>query len=290
MSKRKSNQKNAFKGKNKLNLIALPRNLVLLNGTVNQSNILFQDLLPKHVITLIFIIGQYELAKNTNQLSDFGEFSITRKKLTNFRSKLNRTAEIWDLIDALEDHPYIRYIALEGDKIEVQLTDFFFEELAKGKPYHINIDLIKNKEVAKSRDMILYVMLVDFNAFSGVLDRNQIIEVTNKIKSMDSQAATPRQKANRIQKIKAAFFTLQTLGYIKSAAYHITKRFKLTFKGLTKQFKYTPKAKKEVKAEWETDDILALADALVAQQQKAEKEQKPIVSNGYDLDDFGYNF
>lgn len=279
-----SSKKSAINNKKKL--IAIPRNIVLLNGKVNTASDLFQNLLPKHVLTLIFLIGQHDIWKNTNRLLKDGGFLVSVDKLKTMRSKYNRKNEVVEMIEALQEHPYIEYIhSLSGVELSVKMSDFFFDEIAKGKPYYLDIELINKKEVLKSRDMMFYVMLIDFNGFSGKMDRRQILAVSNNIKSHSQKAVTLKQKANRIQKIKAAFQTLQVLGYLKSVAYHVLKKFHITFEGTTKQFKYTPIPKNDT---WNGDDIIELVEQFEIKE-KASMLLKIEKSNRY-TDEFSFDF
>lgn len=74
-----------------------------------------------------------------------------------------------------------------------------------------------------------------------------------KLKKKSDKAVSKRQRCNRIQKIKAAFQTLAALGYLEQFAYHVVRKFKLTFKSLTKTFEYKPFSRK--KEPWEDVDF-----------------------------------
>ncbi|EKN4567786.1 hypothetical protein PXQ59_002144 [Vibrio parahaemolyticus] len=248
---------------NNKNLIKLPFSTAILNSKASTIDLLFHDLLPKHILTLMWVIGRYQLFENTIlKRKPSAKCTINMKALRDFRNEYRREKELNELISALNTHPYIasfrRVWSIENNafEFEVEMSELFFEEMNKSdKKYYVDLDFLKTKEVAKSRDMIFYAILIDFN---GIIDRNAIIDLSNKIKAEKDIAVTSKQRANRIQKIKAAFMTLAELGYLENFAYHVVKKFKLTFKALTKCFNYKPFSKNRNKAERKESNVNGL--------------------------------
>lgn len=86
-----------------------------------------------------------------------------------------------DMMNALRSHPYIDHIQWgKNDTINIEISERFHEEMAKSrKHYYVNLEFLSTKEVLKSRDMMFYAILIDFNK---TIDRGDIIELSNKIK------------------------------------------------------------------------------------------------------------
>ncbi len=236
----------------KTNLVALPFSTAILNHKASTIDVLFQDLLPKHILTLIWIIGRFQLFQNTHFNKSDQTFFITQDAFIKFRDRYRRSSEMVDMMNALRSHPYIDTIQWgKNDTINIEISERFHEEMAKSrKHYYVNLEFLSTKEVLKSRDMMFYAILIDFNK---TIDRGDIIELSNKIKKESDKAVSKRQRCNRIQKIKAAFQTLAALGYLEQFAYHVVRKFKLTFKSLTKTFEYKPFSRK--KEPWEDVDF-----------------------------------
>ncbi|KYN24860.1 hypothetical protein AUQ44_03260 [Vibrio cidicii] len=165
----------------KTNLVALPFSTAILNHKASTIDVLFQDLLPKHILTLIWIIGRYQLFQNTHFNKSDQTFFITQEAFIKFRDRYRRSSEMVDMMNALRTHPYISDIQWgKNDTINIEISERFHEEMAKSrKHYYVNLEFLSIKEVLKSRDMMFYAILIDFNK---TIDRGDIIELSNKIK------------------------------------------------------------------------------------------------------------
>ncbi|WP_154216451.1 hypothetical protein, partial [Vibrio parahaemolyticus] len=91
----------------KTNLVALPFSTAILNHKASTIDVLFQDLLPKHILTLIWIIGRFQLFQNTHFNKSDQTFFITQEAFIKFRVRYRRSSEMVDMMNALRSHPYI---------------------------------------------------------------------------------------------------------------------------------------------------------------------------------------
>ncbi|WP_322524465.1 hypothetical protein [Vibrio alginolyticus] len=79
----------------KTNLVALPFSTAILNHKASTIDVLFQDLLPKHILTLIWIIGRFQLFQNTHFNKSDQTFLSLKTLLSSLEIDIEEVLKWW---------------------------------------------------------------------------------------------------------------------------------------------------------------------------------------------------